>query len=95
LNKKRVALYALVLIGILLAAYASSKYEQQQIHNWAAENNYKVISVEMTFMDYGPFWYKDEDDKIYKAVLIDKSTEKKRVSYFRIGTFRFEQAWPK
>ena len=86
-----VGLVAAIIIGI--ASFLMQKEnDHSKITNWAAENGYSVVSVDTTIIDNGPFWFRGEDDRIYKAVLKDK-LEKEKISYFRISFWRFEQAW--
>ena len=74
---------------IVVVAIAQIKSDKTRIANWAAERNYEVLKLEQTFFDYGPFWYCDDDQTIYKTVMKDEF-EKERTIYFRIGSFRFQ-----
>lgn len=88
---------AIVIILVILALgmfgfIAQRKNDEERITKWAANQGYKVESVEECLFSLGPFWYKNDDQHIYKAVLIDQF-EHQRVSYFRTGLFMFDQAW--
>jgi len=77
------AVVAFIAFAIFMVI-AQTKAHETKIANWAAEHDYEVVSINQTFFDYGPFWYCDEDQTIYKTVMRDKF-EKERIVYFRIG----------
>lgn len=89
-------LYVLMIVVALVVlpflAWGKLESHKQRIRNWAAENNYTVVEIETKIFTKGPFWYKDKDHEIYRAVLRDHY-EKKKVAWFRIGFWRFDQEW--
>ena len=89
----------LVVIGIVVLVAIALSFQrwqnisyQRKIHDWALQNNCRVIKIEKTWFDYGPFWAKNDDQSIYRVEVRDR-LERKRVSYFRIGPFHFQQEW--
>lgn len=80
-----------ILVVVFIAVSISTlKSERTRIHNWADENNHKVVSMEQTWLDYGPFFLCNDDQTIYKANLIDLSNERECVYYFRVSWWRLE-----
>ena len=73
-------LIVLVLLGI---AFIALPLHDQQIKNWAQENNYKLIKYEMTIGDYGPFYVKGQNQYIYRIEVDDG--KKYRIFYMRTG----------
>jgi hypothetical protein len=92
---KRV-LFALVVVALLVALpfLILNKMEghKTQISEWADANGYEVVEIESKWVDYGPFWFKDEDDEIYRVRLRDRY-ENEAVAWFRIGFWTFDQEW--
>jgi hypothetical protein len=83
---------ACVLALLLFVAIKQDGWDKDTIHNWATDNSCEVISVERTVFDHGPFWFVDEDDRIYKVEVKDR-LEHPRVTYFRFRPFGFDQEW--
>jgi hypothetical protein len=86
---------AVVVIGLVIwIAVANSESDKATIQQWADNNNIvKVVSVESTWIDKGPYWVKEDHHRIYKVVVIDH-LEKQRTTYFRFGGwFGYEQDW--
>lgn len=82
----------LLFLGFFLVASENVRHENQ-IKQWAADNNYSVITVERCFMDKGPWWFVDSDNEsVYRAFVLDKH-DNKRLSYFKFGMFGMEQKW--
>lgn len=84
-----VILIFIVAIGSVVEQQSSA---ERKIKDWADEEGYVVTDIEQCFFSYGPFWYKDDDQSIYKARVITL-TEENKTSYFRIGPWGFDQEW--
>ena len=83
--------FALVVGLVLLLALGLSctmKSDEQQIRDWAKQNGYiEVISVDRPgFFESSPWWFRDEDARIYKATLKNRREERElkwvRFQYF-------------
>lgn len=77
----------IVLFGIALLIFAISnkinQNQEQRISAWAADNGYQIQSIE-EHQGNGPFWYKEDAQKIYRARVRDRNNHEKWV-WFRIG----------
>jgi hypothetical protein len=75
---------AVALIGLGLCLNEGASH-QQAMNNWAASNQYKIVSTEQPLLNNGPYgWFVDEDDTIYKVTVRDK-LERTRTAWFRFG----------
>jgi len=81
-----------VLALLLFVAIKQDGWDKDAIQKWAADNSCEVISVERTVFDHGPFWFVDDDDRIYKVEVKDRF-EHPRTTYFRFRSFGFDQEW--
>ena len=79
-----------VFLGVVVTLTIRSG--ESRIEQWAVENSYEVIECKITILDCGPFWYKNDDQHIYRAILRD-SLENERVAYFRLSVWGIEHAW--
>jgi hypothetical protein len=86
-----VLLLLVVVLGVCGMFFARNS-DREYITNWAAESGYELISVEETWFDHGPFWFVDDDDRIYRVEVRDER-EHPRTSYFRFRLFGVDQAW--
>lgn len=89
-----VVFVAFVLSLLLYVGIKQTDWDKESINSWAIENSYEIKSVERTLFDHGPFWFVDEDDRIYKVQLKDR-LEHDRVTYFRFRLWGFDQEWTK
>ena len=83
--------FLFLMFGFFVTAMVQ-KSDEDAVRDWAASNNCRVVKIEQCFFDYGPFWYKDEDDRIWRAEISD-AHEQGKVVYFRIGLFRFDHEY--
>jgi hypothetical protein len=81
-----------ILSLLLYVAINQNGWDNDSIQKWASENSCEVVSVERTFFDHGPFWFVDEDDRVYKVKVKDR-LEHPRVTYFRFRPFGMDQEW--
>lgn len=80
-----------LLVGALLAV-ARMQNDQDKIREWASENDCTVVEIEKQVFSHGPFWFKNEDQEIYR-VKLKNHFEADTVAWFRIGTWSFDQEW--
>lgn len=80
-------------IGIILFCIAISvfvvmdgKGKEQKIHNWASQEGYEIVSLEESNFDKGPFWTKDNSQKIYRIQVRDKHNRPKSI-WLRVGSW--------
>ena len=64
--------------------------DEQYIKSWAKEHDYQVVSIDRTLFDNGPFWIKNDEDRIYRVVI---EAEEKRVVYFDFTLFKTYHKW--
>jgi hypothetical protein len=64
------------------------KSDEQQIRDWANQNGYiEVISIERPgFFESSPWWFSDEDARIYKATLKNRQ-EGRELKWVRFQYF--------
>jgi hypothetical protein len=83
-----ILLFAVILGLLLMVSSCTTKSDQQQIQDWAKQNGYiEVISIETPgWLESTPFWFSDEDARIYKATLKNRREERElkwvRFQYF-------------
>lgn len=82
----RVFTWILIIIIGLMIFWFKQSVDHDRISTWAKENNYTIIKKDLTLLDYGPFYYKDDGQEIYKVIVKDKN-QLTKVFYFRIGLF--------
>lgn len=76
----------ILLLGFLFTVHcAVLKSDEDSIRAWAAEQNLEVINFEMCIFDWGPFWYKGDEQRVYKIELSHN-----RVFYMRTGLYENE-----
>ncbi len=85
-----ICLIALVLWGIINQPIQDRK----EIDAWATKNSYRVIKATQPWFDHGPYWWVDEDDRIWR-VEIEDNLEKHRVAYFRFRMWNHDVEWQK
>ena len=80
-------------IGIILFCIALSvvvvmddKGKEQRIQNWALQEGYEIVSLQESSIDKGPFWTKDESQKIYRIQVKDQYNRPKWL-WLRVGSF--------
>lgn len=79
-------LIAMVILGLgLVFGYYSIKGHDKEIKTWANKNKYTIVSSKSTILDYGPFYYCDDHQYIYK-VIIDTKDKQRKTFYFRFGS---------
>lgn len=88
-NKVGLVVGAFFFLAILGAAFLLNgmvvQSDNAEIQKWAAKEGYSVTSVEKPWFYEHPFWFADEDDRIYKVKMRNKQTERTRVAYIRMG----------
>lgn len=86
----------MILVGVLglflLLLTAVRKSDKADINKWATEKRYSVVKIEETIIDLGPFWLKDDDDRLYRVEIKDE-LEQPKVAYFRFRLFGYDQEW--
>jgi len=93
LNEIGVGIFVVLILSLLFwFAIKQDGWDKDSINKWATENSCEVVSIERTVFDHGPFWFVDEDDRIYKVNVKDR-LEHPRVTYFRFKVWGFDQEW--
>jgi hypothetical protein len=82
-----------LIVGLgLMAMIAQQSMDEESIQTWAKENDCKIVSVEKTIIDKGPFWIRQKHQRIYRVQVIDRY-ECSKVTYFRFGFCGYDQEW--
>jgi hypothetical protein len=77
---KNIGIVILVLLGIGLVLFLAGKQMESQertIRDWCQGQGYEVIELEHCSFDHGPFWFSDEDQHIYRTVVVDRFENRK------------------
>ena len=82
-------LLLIVLVGVFFVMSVQQKEDKEYIQNWANVNDHKILEVNATLIDCGPFWIRNKHERIYRVTFVDTP----RVSYFKFGVFGQEQRW--
>jgi ribosomal protein L30E len=79
---------ALILgLAAFIVVYAAlDRSSKTDIEAWAKTQGYKVLSIEQTIVDLGPYYVKPEGRRIYRCVLLDGNGHR-RLMYMRTGLF--------
>ncbi len=88
---KVVGVIIALVIGLALLCL-QTRSDEGRIREWAESNNCSVISIEKTYFDNGPFWFRDDYQRIYRVKVRDH-LEHERRTYFRFGYFGYDQEW--
>ena len=83
--------FIIAFLALAITIMMSYQTNSSRIENWATDHEYTVIECEACFIDYGPFYYKTDEQMIYRVVLRDRK-ENDHIAYFRIG-WGIEHAW--
>jgi len=83
--------FLLVLAFCIALATWTGQSNREEIKEWCEDNRCQVVSIEEPVFSYGPFWYKNDGQRIYKVAVLDYR-EKPRVVWFRIG-WSLEAVW--
>jgi hypothetical protein len=83
-NKNMEVLIVLVLFCFLgmFSISCMMSADNSYINDWAVSNNYVIKSNDLCFVDTGPFWFRDKNQRIYRITL-----DNGRVFYMRTGIF--------
>lgn len=86
--------FAIILFTVLFVVFCVAhtsvrKHDEQQIAKWGAKEEYQVVSVTVPFTH--PFWFSDDDDRIYYVELNDNG--KAIHCYFKFNMFGMKQSW--
>lgn len=81
----RIGSLVVVIFLIIAIAMWQGKSNRNRIHSWCEDNQCQVVEIDEKWTAIGsPFWYKDDDQRIYRVEVKDK-LERDRVVWFRIG----------
>lgn len=72
----------LLLSIVFLIGWRLDTSDKNYMDDWAKQNEVVVEKIDRQILDHGPFWFSDEDDRIYKL----KATNGK-VVWFRFNIF--------
>ena len=95
MNKTTVEVLILLLIVAIIVPlfFLVRSGDQEKIKEWAEGEGYEIKSSESTWIDRGPFWVKNKNDRIYRVVVETESGE--RVMYFRFRLWWVDKEWEK
>ena len=75
-----------VIIGVGIGSVAVIRQtDETRINEWAVENGHSVKEIEECYFVYGPYWYKDKNQRIYKI-----SLNNNKIFWMRTGLFSNE-----
>ena len=84
--------FVAVVVLCFWMAISQNKSNHEKIRVWCEDNRCKVVSIDEAMFRTGPFWYKDDDQRIYEVKVIDYM-EKDKVVWFRIGYWQVQAEW--
>lgn len=92
MRKDQPVIYIFFVFLAIILYIVSLNSDKQAIKEWSTKNGYVVLSVEEPILDNGPYWFKDDDQRIYRCRLIEATAEsnpnaKTRTMYMRTGVF--------
>lgn len=84
MKTKELSLLILLGISLVVLLMLSQQANENKIQEWASDNGYQVVNIEERYLNWGPFKYRKNDQKIYQVKVIDKQKRQRRI-WFRIG----------
>lgn len=81
-----------VIVVSFIAVIGRQSMDEDSIRDWGKEHGCKIVSIDRTFIDNGPFWIRQKHQRFYCVQVIDRF-ECSRVTYFRFGFCGYDQEW--
>lgn len=67
----KVLLFCAVIVVGIIAIVASHKADRAAINDYCAERGYTVTDIDQRHFNKGPYWYVDEDTRVYYVTAED------------------------
>lgn len=87
---------AILIVGFIALCVWGVAHQTSSDHNaikqWHTSQNNDVIEIEKPWFDSGPWWFHDDDDRIYRATVRDKQGQR-RTCWHKFNIFGHAQAW--
>lgn len=92
---KQIGIAVLIVGFIALCVWGVAQQtssDHTAIRQWHSAQNHDVIEIDQPWFTSSPWWFHDDDDRIYRAKVRDKQGQS-RTCWHKFNLFGHDQAW--